>query len=525
MTTNPRLYSENVPAYIGQKIEKLQEHARHIANLEAQLDIHRTEYASIEAELLPFRIQAVGDKWTSVASPAAPIHRCSNEVLHYIFEYYVTSFHTYIRRLLLVCKRWYSLVMGSPGLWAHLRISGVLDHNFIESGPSHRYLTACMERSQGLPMAVVLWMPGYGDVAEFISSRVKDYALSMINPAQHSALERSIYQQDWEYNSPQYDAHMDQAFHRLFGVNKEHIARWGALHICLPEDTRYAAELWGRFKSGAPNLSSLILEESPPTWLVDDDWTLLGLTGLSSLVSLKICSDVSLSPFGLVPSRLRHLALQIDPDLKNFAELSIFTSLCRLKLSCLVSYCEEAAPIFAPVPAGLTSLPMLTDLVIDNHYAILRHVDFDLPTLVNLHVCTWDEFYPLPRVSPKHIRWEMYMRGWTINCDNVLMTVASLLLLSKTTTTLCVEKEYRSLALRVAARCWVEGKIPALTHILIARAGSERPLEKIDIDDVYELVERSDLQQLSHTPRICTEENYPLTIYSHEFMAEMVADH
>jgi hypothetical protein len=323
-------------------------------------------------------------------------------------------------------------------------------------------------------------------------------------------------QLSWEYNSPQYEAYVDQAFDRLFGVNKDNIARWGTLYVCFPEDMGCAVELWGRFKGSALNLSSLTLEDAPSPWFVDDDWTLSGLTNLSSLESLEISSDISLSPFGLNPDRVHCLILQIDPDFKNFAELSNFARLCTLTLSCLLPNPYEATiPTFAPVPAGLTlSLPLLTDLVIDNHYAILRHVDFELPALVNLRVGTWDEFYPLPRVSPKYIHWEMYMSSGDINCDGVLMTVASLLLLSKTMITLCVDREYRSLALRVAARCWVEGKIPSFTHLLIDRPSRDQLLERIDINDVYELVEQSGLQQLSHTPRICTEENSPVILFA-----------
>lgn len=83
-----------------------------------------------------------------------PIHNLPVETICNIFEYVVFSHTTRIRTLLLVCRRWNSIIIHAPRLWSVITIAGPFHPSLFDTIMGY-YKTAT-RRSQKLPLYVTL---------------------------------------------------------------------------------------------------------------------------------------------------------------------------------------------------------------------------------------------------------------------------------------------------------------------------------------------------------------------------------
>jgi hypothetical protein len=158
------IYRPNVPEFIQRQIQQLHEKETRIVELEAEL----SQNAQLERDLEPYRVGSSLAHVTSVQRISiepigtAPINRCPDEIIYMIFEDCVLfPDHFYIRRLLLVCRRWYTLVTNTAKLWSRIEISSPWDLFDIGSQRSQfPYIFACLDRSKNLPITLHLDMEG-----------------------------------------------------------------------------------------------------------------------------------------------------------------------------------------------------------------------------------------------------------------------------------------------------------------------------------------------------------------------------
>jgi hypothetical protein len=143
---------------LEQLISQLADKELSISDLQRQLDVLKEERDLIQRQL-NHRLNA-----------DTLISRLPVETLGQIFTFYLLGRPKYIRRLLLVCRRWYEVVMAHRNLWTDIRfhssyvqIEGLLDGDL-------RFVDVCYERSGSLGLNVTF------DMSAFIAISFEDSA-------------------------------------------------------------------------------------------------------------------------------------------------------------------------------------------------------------------------------------------------------------------------------------------------------------------------------------------------------------
>jgi hypothetical protein len=213
-------------------------------------DIHAIKDAIKECDL---RIEALTDQlkaaqeerqgWErklSFALTKGPnyVNKCTVEILVEIFRMYLTPRHQHIGTLLLVCKKWYELIMKTPSLW------NCIDLYF--DGPPEvdeplclvPYVEACKQRSENLKLDINLDLKMIGNakayhisVLESVLDECSDCLLDTLteiiddqDPSRHSC---SVFNQRMK--------EMVDTMRVLVGDDSKDMARWSSFHIALPE--------------------------------------------------------------------------------------------------------------------------------------------------------------------------------------------------------------------------------------------------------------------------------------------------
>jgi F-box-like len=70
------------------------------------------------------------------AAFVAPIHKCPHELLVMIFKHYLSNKPFLICRLLLVCKTWHTIAVGTPLFWTKIFINRHTDEADAENSPT-----------------------------------------------------------------------------------------------------------------------------------------------------------------------------------------------------------------------------------------------------------------------------------------------------------------------------------------------------------------------------------------------------
>jgi hypothetical protein len=254
------IYGSNVPEFIQRQIQQLHENEARIVELEAELSQLRKNHAQLEHDLEPYRVdssfadvtlaQKISIEPTDIET--APINRCPDEILCLIFDNFVLVLchHLYIRRLLLVCRRWYTLVTNTAKLWAQIEISSPWDLFDIGSQKSRfPYIFACLNHSKNLPITVYLDMQ-YLSHQLYIAEALAQQAKAIIDEDDHDMIFQRIRNQDWNFRSTGFDSQLERVIERVMGVDGEHIRCWGTMTLCLPDDADMAIRLWNRLARG-----------------------------------------------------------------------------------------------------------------------------------------------------------------------------------------------------------------------------------------------------------------------------------
>jgi hypothetical protein len=325
-------------------------------------------------------------------------NKCPLEILVEIFQIYLTTNHRHIRRLLLVCKKWYNLVMNTPSLWNRI------DVRFSEPSTGRSlhfipYVQACKQRSENLKLEVTLDLEAVGDVEDYhtgviwshIHGECADCLLEGLNPHYSHQSECSIYEQRKE--------EVINTVRELVGEGSKDMTRWSSFDLTLPY-------MNGGIKEIAP---ALFLLDGPTNSLHNisihnlSDWFDLsgddemfdqfpGLTDCSRVERLKLRrTDIDSMPIQY--SSIKHLDIFInhESDLLSISNLSSLETLQMMVLGRPDSNDDlpRQENVRHKFPC-LHSMEMTGDL--DNDW--FEALSFDTPPMRNFSLNLWEWHRP-----------------------------------------------------------------------------------------------------------------------------------
>ena len=92
---------------------------------------------------------AIQEALAQVHSFIAPVRRLPDEILFHIFQKLLGERQTLLLRLMLVCRKWHSVVSSHPVLWAHISILyRSWNINFLRPGRHLKKVTTFLTRSR-----------------------------------------------------------------------------------------------------------------------------------------------------------------------------------------------------------------------------------------------------------------------------------------------------------------------------------------------------------------------------------------
>lgn len=412
-----RRYQQDLPRPIQRKISLFSKQEKLMADLRAQLETLEREHGQLELELVPYLLNSLSIQPSSAPkariSNAIAVHRLPEEILCMVFEYYLNSHHNRIRRLLLVCKRWHHLVMNSPKLWTRINLQH--PERLLETYSQlsdRQYITACVERSQGLSLDVTLDFGSFPTASKWLQGKIQSCILASIDPDDRYCEFVTYTKNAIFFESPKYEAEVDTALQHISGKDNEHMKRWSALHISFnksstEEGPEFGWMLFRRLTGHTPNLKTLQIEGllEYPFPISHPEWLSQILPDLSSITQL----DFTQSSFGflkLPPGTLQHLRFYYH-SLNSLHDIqwSLFSSLHTL----IMNYrrrenVTESNQDDPPFTICLPSLHKLQLGWISPSISIGR-VTFDCPLLEEVVMNNWTHPGNLPVLSPHRVRW------------------------------------------------------------------------------------------------------------------------
>jgi F-box-like len=233
------------------------------------------------------------------AASVAPIHKCPHELLVMIFKLYVSNKPFLICHILLVCKTWHAIAVGTPSFWTKIFINIAtreVDAEEVIKALRPR-IEASLLRSQPLLLDIRLDLRS---LVPFNALRNRPHVLRFL-----------------------------QSFVGRHGIN---MVRWKSLDIIFPygSDKNLCTSILGLFVGPTPHLTTLSLG-------VRTLDTLESLNpifpDLSSLKSLDIDSVEFLDRFNAPFSSLENLSMACSYAAEfQIARLHRFTSLTTLTI-------------------------------------------------------------------------------------------------------------------------------------------------------------------------------------------------
>jgi F-box-like len=412
--------TSNPPA-IRRKLAALRRQKKTIKDLTVRLERAQLKYDRLEKEIIRYQ-----------ASVAA-VRKCPEEILVMIFELYARRRPWRVTHLLPVCQRWYHIAMNTPTLWNHIivRFDGEWDVE-EEASTAKKEIEACLQRSAGLPLHIVLDLSDIQTESAALKAHVTEFLLEedpkteydelrcffeclrfsglvddkpLVDEAGRLAVERILDRRGrYTASSP---GHAWDAISLLVGNDGEHMKRWATLDLLLPETEELSLQVWPLLRGSAPNLTRLSISDVTFLQQYHDTEPFEWLSDLSSLEELTLDSEVqNLNFLKLDFTSLKCLSLEISlRDPYQCLQLSQFASLEHLAVegvSDSSSSDSESDDSFT----GEITLPLLQTLTLS--YRVNAAIAWNVPTLrlLRLNCRAALLLDGLPDVQALHVCWK-----------------------------------------------------------------------------------------------------------------------
>jgi len=328
---------------LKQKLQQLETLEKQIVSLEQQLKAARELRIKLRQDLEIFQ------------RGGPSIQKLPPEVLAIIFRNYLDENPSTIRRLLLVCRQWHSLVKTNSNFWSIICIApgGYDDLDTLKS--RQHYIKACLRNSGNLPLDITI---NYGQPNTLVDLCMKalQKIVQQLRCSNYAHLKEIVFdvkEEEWMARSwldserfdnlePDRDSLMlryeelcAQLLRELIGKRGEHMLRWRSFHFTGPtwgEGALHPAHIYSPLRYPTPMLEQLSLvgfltfNYSKGRGVFSE---IRQLRSLSLGYSLTLAELFSGQPL----SNLEHLVLEYDSMV--FEELKFPSSFVDLKTLCL----------------------------------------------------------------------------------------------------------------------------------------------------------------------------------------------
>ena len=340
-----------------------------VSDLKSKLRLAQQECRRLEKEF---------DRYQASIPSIAPIRTCPPEILSIIFQFYLLKNPRLIRRLLLVCRKWYKLVVNDPRMWNRIFVTIGDDWDVKCTAKSiKRRINVCLRRSATLLLDLNLDFGGLRSSGDRILERISDCLVEDVENEDWDDFRESLYGLNLDEDklppiSICLAEHALQVARILVGKNNRLMKRWGGLQIILPDDILMIVPVWELLCRGhTPNLTSLSIEFGEATCvekLVD------GFPDLSALKHFATnIQDLDFLP--LNHSTLESLVICTGVHGWESLHLSRFTHLQYLEFNWMWNDRHGSVEDFE------VTLPHLQQLSFTGNVHWLDRVKFHVPVL------------------------------------------------------------------------------------------------------------------------------------------------
>lgn len=482
-STSPRQYKEDVSDVIREKISLFRSQEHRISALELELNDLREQHNRLEQELepyrLPYRTICQISAFSGALNDPCLIHHLPDELLYSIFKLCIQGPYDDPRRtigtLLFVCKRWYTLTMSSPKLWSNIQIDDPFRHiDFVNRRSRISYVHSCLSRSQGLPLNVEIDF-GCVDEMGYIKEELIQHAETILHEDVHEGVWDQICGQDWPLGSSRFYEELDSFLDQLFGDEGQHLKRCHTLSIEFPDDFTPVDIICSRMAPNISNLTSLKID-ARRNWSVENTFPrVLDLPKVKDL-TIRSCngSPLSVGYFGLSPTVLEQINMDVGCSIHTLEELSSFKYLRSLELSC-PEYTSQTDEV-TPAPLLPIQLPYLNSFSLTYRYMDIKEVRFEFPSLQVLSLAPCNGRQRLPALSPppRNVEWllnESLIEKIEQDSRTLMPLLEDVFLLSKAIQRMTFPWSVKETVLELVEHYQKKGDIPSLSHIMLARVG------------------------------------------------------
>jgi hypothetical protein len=162
------------------------------------------------------------------------LNKCPAETLIKIFEICLAPNHLRIRTLLLVCKKWYQLIVKTPTLWNRIEVCFPEYYSLERPICLITYVKVCKQRSGDLKLEVTLDFEGIVDAVDYHKGILSDLIqgecfkcfLDGLNPDYSYQFECSTYKRRMKQ--------LIDTVRALVGEGSKDMKRWSSFHLTLP---------------------------------------------------------------------------------------------------------------------------------------------------------------------------------------------------------------------------------------------------------------------------------------------------
>jgi F-box-like len=330
-----------------------------------------------------------------------PINSCPAEILSIIFRISIPEDANvrHMGHLLLVCKRWYTLVVNDPQMWNTINIFAPAQWDMRSWSYSTRlYVESCIERSRATRLNINLDFTLLQTTKEQIIKRLC-YGFAHFPPSAQTDIEYDVVE-DWlnnlDYEELEDDTnttveclpnHAIQLIAELVGVDENIMQRWESFTLWFPDDVELLRAVWEQLAPNTINVSRLhligsFLDDLSESYVEEHD--ALPKLHLPQVKDLRIDALPGWDRFlSFDPSSLHKLSVSTLFEKDFCSEIGRFDQLRTLTL--LSNVWDEPIATDEDLPNSIY-LPMLQELVLVGCFTNLDAVKFDLPRLERLVV-------------------------------------------------------------------------------------------------------------------------------------------
>jgi hypothetical protein len=320
---------------------------------------------------------------------------------------------------------------------------------------------------------------GHGD---YIAKSLAQHAIAITHEDEHDVIIAQIRDQNWYFFSTWFDSQFERVIEHLIGTDGEHIKRWRTITLRLPDDIDMAIRVWNILARGLKAVENVFLEGFPPA---SPD---IFIPDFGTVKNFHLAAgDPEMPPFtrfGLSPSTLKHLKIEVKTRIIDLAELSHFQQLRTLYLC---TYLDNEGNLSESLDFSI-SLPHLETLTLSGNYRVLALLSFDFPSL-DLLTVIWRPDSPLPAIHPRHIRVStpsiiQFIKGRLVIRDCISDCIRNCIPPSNALESITIDHiserdDIKDEVKEVVAQSKLEGMAPSLTQIIVEYRNGE--VERISV--------------------------------------------